>query len=283
MYSQQYGSDPNAAFYAPPTSAFQQPAGMEDPAASSEAWFSDANMQTNSGYPQVGGIAPVAPIGSATSRPLTSLGFELPSADPLAGGLGGSLTTGKNGYGPHVSRFGISAYEGEPPLLVELGIDFSIIAEKTKSALHPSKPLDPSLMSDGDIAGPFVFCFALGFLLMLAGKLHFGYVFGFGVVGCIAIYTVLNLLTQKENGIDLHVVFSVLGYSLLPVVFLAGVAVIIPLKGVVGWVLVPPCIGWCTFTATRFFEAVLAAREQRYLIAYPAFLFFACFALITVF
>jgi hypothetical protein len=118
---------------------------------------------------------------------------------------------------------------------------------------------------------------------MLAGKLHFGYVFGFGVVGCIAIYTVLNLLTQKENGIDLHVVFSVLGYSLLPVVFLAGVAVIIPLKGVVGWVLVPPCIGWCTFTATRFFEAVLAAREQRYLIAYPAFLFFACFALITVF
>jgi len=48
-------------------------------------------------------------------------------------------------------------------------------------------------------------------------------------------------------------------------------------------VLVPGAVGWCTLTATRFFEAALAAREQRYLIAYPSFLLYACFALIAVF
>ena len=90
-------------------------------------------------------------------------------------------------------------------------------------------------------------------------------------------------MTQKESGIDLHVVVSVFGYSLLPILFLAAVAVILPLKGPLGWALVPPSIAWCTLTATRFFEATLSAKEQRYLIAYPAFLFFACFALITVF
>ena len=207
----------------------------------------------------------------------TSIGFDVPIL-PTDGFSSGGLIASHG-----TTRFGLHTYEGEPPLLMELGIDFNNILEKTLSALSPLKNLDPSLMADGDMAGPFVFCFTLGFFLMLAGKLHFGYVFGFGVVGCLAIYSILNLMTQKESGIEVHVVFSVLGYSLLPIVFLALLAIFIPLKGSAGWIFVPPCIAWCTITATRFFEAALSAREQRYLIAYPSFLFFACFALITVF
>jgi len=268
-------------------------AGASDGASDGAAWFSDPSTSNSMQYqypPQggggygIGGPQPVAPVGVTSTRPLTSVGFEPPPPGAEFGGsIGGAMSSGKHGYGAHRSTFGISTYEGEPPLLVELGIDFNVIAAKTQSALHPMKQLDPALMSDGDLAGPFVFCFSLGFLLMLAGKLHFGYVFGFGVMGCVGIYTVLNLMTQRENGIDLHVVFSVLGYSLLPIVFLASVAVFLPLKGILGWLLVPPSIGWCVLTSTRFFETILAAREQRYLIAYPAFLFFACFALITVF
>jgi len=251
-------------------------------AQSNTQWFSDPNA----GYSQSisGGALPVAAISTVTARPVTSVGFEFPppSLEGFGGSLGGSLQS-KLGYGPHSSRFGLSTYEGEPDLLVELGIDFGAIAEKTRSALHPTKQIDPALMADGDLAGPFVFCFSLGFLLLLTGKLHFGYIFGFGVSGCVAVYLLLNLMTQRENGIDLHVVVSVLGYSLLPIVFLAALAVVLPVKGFLGWILVPICVGWCTLTATRFFEATLSAREQRYLIAYPAFLFFACFALITVF
>jgi len=285
-YQQGY-QDLNQQFYAPPQ--MQQP--MYDgstnvqAAASADPWFSGSNaIHSQQGY-AIGGILPVAPAMVPAARPVTSVGFEVPSVNNDGfGNLGGSLSANKGVYGSGASNyFGLSTLDGEQPLLVELGVDFTTIIEKTKSALNPSKSLDPSLMSDGDIAGPFVFCLALGFMLMLAGKLQFGYVFGFGVAGCAAIYTVLNLMSQKETGIELHVVFSVLGYSLIPIVFLASVAVLVPLNGAAGWILVPPSILWCTVTATRFFEAVLGAREQRYLIAYPVFLFFACFALITVF
>ncbi|KAH9260842.1 hypothetical protein BASA81_001309 [Batrachochytrium salamandrivorans] len=182
------------------------------------------------------------------------------------------------------TRFGLSTLDGELPLLMELGVDFTRILEKTKSALFPMGTIDPVLMSDGDLTGPFVFCLLLGFLLLFAGKLHFGYVFGFGVAGCWAIYMLLNLLCPKSS-IELHVVFSVLGYALLPIVLLALVTVFVTLKqgGVLAFLLVPPSVLFSTFTATRFFEATLNAREQRYLIAYPVLLFFACFALITVF
>ena len=40
---------------------------------------------------------------------------------------------------------------------------------------------------------------------------------------------------------------------------------------------------WCTQSATRFFEGALHMREQRYLIAFPTFLLYACFALMTIF
>jgi hypothetical protein len=179
----------------------------------------------------------------------------------------------------------LTSFEDEPPLLVELGINFSSIARKTLSALHPTSTLDPSLMADGDLAGPLVFCLVMGFFLMLTGKLHFGYVFGFAVSGSVGLWLVLNLMTPQPEGIRLHVVVSVLGYGLLPIVALAGISVVHNLGkgGAAGYMLVPAAVAWCTLTATRFFEAALSAREQRYLIAYPSFLLYACFALIAVF
>lgn len=54
-------------------------------------------------------------------------------------------------------------------------------------------------------------------------------------------------------------------------------------SGVAGLICALLTISWCTFSATRTFEAALEMREQRYLIAYPVFLLYACFALITVF
>ena len=213
-------------------------------------------------------MVPMPPHAQAhVHAPVTSVGFDAAAASTFAAGgqvRGGGLSRPE--------------YENEPPLLVELGIDFSHIRRKTMSALTPMRSLDAALMSDGDLAGPFVFCFALGFLLMLTGKLHFGYVFGFGVVGCLAMWLLLNLLTQKENGIEVHVVVSVLGYALLPIVLLSAVQVLVHAAA-----LAPFAVGWCTVTATRFFESALDARDQRWLIAYPVFLLFACFALITVF
>lgn len=58
-------------------------------------------------------------------------------------------------------------FDDEPPLLEELGINFSHIRQKTISVLTPFRKLDPSIINDNDLVGPLVFGFLLGFTLLL--------------------------------------------------------------------------------------------------------------------
>ncbi len=60
-------------------------------------------------------------------------------------------------------------------------------------------------------------------------KLHFGYIFGFGLCGAFAIHVVLNLMVQTGS-IDFARVCSILGYCLLPIVLLALFAVVIDFR-----------------------------------------------------
>lgn len=135
-------------------------------------------------------------------------------------------------------------YLNDGPLLQELGVDFSHIYLKVQSVLHPlAATSTPSqeIMQDSDMAGPIVFCVVLGFLLLLAGKVHFGYIYGFGLFGVLAMWTILNLMAEPSSGInndgqgiDFSRTFSILGYALLPVVGLAGIAVLFDMKGLLG-------------------------------------------------
>ncbi|KAH3714198.1 hypothetical protein Pelo_19294 [Pelomyxa schiedti] len=59
------------------------------------------------------------------------------------------------------------SFASEPPLLEELEINFSHIWAKTKAVLNPFRDIDPNLMDDTDLAGPILFCFLLGVLLLL--------------------------------------------------------------------------------------------------------------------
>ncbi|KAH8096051.1 hypothetical protein JL720_3399 [Aureococcus anophagefferens] len=125
--------------------------------------------------------------------------------------------------------------EDEPPLLEELGIDFGDIWSKTKLVLKPSlSEIDPVLVEDADLAGPLVFVFALGGMLMLHGKLHFGYVYGFGMSSCVATYALLNLMTESSAGIEFGAVVSFLGYCLLPVIALAVAALAVSMTSTLG-------------------------------------------------
>jgi hypothetical protein len=114
-------------------------------------------------------------------------------------------------------------YEDEKPLLEELGIDFSHIRAKTLQVLFPTK-LPASLLEDADLAGPLVFCVLLGFGMLLSRKLHFGYIYGIGVMGSVGMYTVLNLMSNVNLSFDKIV--SILGYCLLPVVLLSFIGII---------------------------------------------------------
>lgn len=197
-------------------------------------------------------------------------------------GIHGSI----GGAAPPTAGGGVD-FGDEPPLLEELGVNFDHIRQKTKAVLLPFKPISNDILNDADIAGPLVFCLALGFCLLFSGKVHFGYIIGFGIFGCVGIYTVVNLMAQGSqsagSAVDIYQIFSALGYCLLPIVLMSTFTIILDLRGWFGTVLAVVAIFWCTYTATRFFEAALGMKEQRYLIAYPVFLLYATFALITIF
>jgi hypothetical protein len=92
---------------------------------------------------------------------------------------------------------------------------------------------------------------------------------------------VLNLIS--ERGIDFWITCSVLGYSLLPVVCMSGLAVIISLQNLLGIILSAVAIGWSTHAATRLFVVKMGLAESYSLIAYPSMLLYSAFVLITIF
>ena len=70
---------------------------------------------------------------------------------------------------------------------------------------------------------------AFGSLLLLVGKVHFNYIYGIGVLGCLAMYGLLTLMSMAP--VPPAVVVSVLGYCILPIVMLSAVSVVFSLQG----------------------------------------------------
>lgn len=171
--------------------------------------------------------------------------------------------------------------EDEPPLLEELGIDPDAILQKTLNVLNPRRTTDPAILQDTDLAGPLVFCLAFGSFLLLTGKLQFGAIYGVGLLGCLALHGLLNVMST--NGVALGVVISVLGYCLLPIVGLAGLNVLLSLQGLLGAALASAAILWCSWSASKLFVTALSMDHQQPLVAYPCALVYSVFALITVF
>ena len=116
----------------------------------------------------------------------------------------------------------------------ELDINPSHIIDKSLAVLNPLHKFSPNhardahMMDDTDLAGPLLFCFVFGMLLLLNGKSQFGYVYGVALMGVISIYLLLNLMS--ESGIDGWRVTSVLGYCLLPLCLLSALDVFVRLE-----------------------------------------------------
>lgn len=227
-------------------------------------------------------------VASSTSAMGTPQGSMMSGSIGGAAGSGSqSASGGMSSSSRHRPYIPVDSYEedsvNDAPLLHELGVDFKHIAAKVSSVLHPMRRVEADIMADADMAGPIVFCVVLGFLLLLAGKVHFGYIYGFGGFGVTAMYLMLNLMSSPAHPIDFSRTFSVLGYCLLPILGLAALAVVADLRGAIGAALGLVSIVWCAWSATRFFEAAMHMQQQRWLIAFPSFLLYSCFVLITVF
>ncbi|KAI5118241.1 hypothetical protein M0805_008877 [Coniferiporia weirii] len=221
-------------------------------------------------------------------------GFYSNTHSSLDGSMGaqGSMTMGVNGVssgfggniqqvGPWWTAFGTGGLEGEPPLLEELGINFSHIWAKSLTVLNPFGRVDEHIMDDADLYGPLIFCFCFATCLLFSGKPQFGYIYGVALLGSASIYTLLNLMS--ETGIDAYRVASVLGYCLLPMVGVGALSVVKTLDGMIGYTFSVLSIMWCTYAASGIFVAVLRMSEQRLLVAYPCGLLYGCFALLSVF
>jgi len=214
--------------------------------------------------------------------------FDSGARRSLEGQMGAGSSAHGMGYGGNIqpaggwlSAFGTGGFEGEPPLLEELGINFSHIRYKSMVVLNPLQKADAHIMDDADLAGPLLFCFCFGTFLLFSGKPQFGYIYGVALLGSASIYTLLNLMSEK--GIDVYRVVSVLGYCLLPMVGVGALSILMKLDDSLGYLLSMVSVIWCTYAASGIFVAVLHMTDQRLLVAYPVGLLYGCFALLTVF
>jgi len=177
---------------------------------------------------------------------------------------------------------GGNEFDDEPPLLEELGINPSHIFQKTLAVLNPMRGTEQQILQDTDMAGPLVFCLALGGFLLLSGKVTFSYIYGIGVMGCIAFYCLLSLMATQAQ-VTFGAVVSVLGYCLLPMVVLSGINVLITIQGTLGLIVAGISILWCAISASKLFVTAYSMDHQQVLIAYPCALLYGVFALITIF
>ncbi|KAG5265492.1 hypothetical protein AALO_G00243090 [Alosa alosa] len=153
-------------------------------------------------------------------------------------------------------------YEEEPPLLEELGINFEHIWQKTLTVLNPVMPADGSIMNETDLTGPVLFCIALGATLLMAyGK------DGISAVGCVGMYSLLNLMSDCTAS----------KWATAPS------SQINSLQGLLGMFLAVLVIGWCSHSAAKIFSTTLGLTGQQLLVAYPCALLYGVFALLSVF
>jgi hypothetical protein len=241
--------------------------------------FANTEYSSQSSFPSNDGFYSAGAGGMSGGQMGGGFGSASGSGDFGSGGFGDA--SGSMGGSMSRSSGSGSVFDDEPPLLEELGINFHDIWSRTLSVSLPFRPMPTMAEDDADLAGPLVFCLLLGTCLLMTGKVHFGYIYGFGVVGCLLMYVILNLMSDEAISVDRTM--SILGYSLLPIVLLAVFNIFIDLRGSIGLLLSLVVIGWCTLNATRLFEKALSMSEQRYLVAYPVTMLYACFALLTIF
>lgn len=152
----QYGYNGTPQYGAPPASNLQfYPSSFTGPVSGHSTPFQANYGAPTSSYPSTYGA-----------------GFSAPGVTGQMGVGSSGLRTG------WLAAFGTEGYEGEPPLLEELGVNFGHIKMKTLAVLNPFGGMDRHIMDDSDVAGPVLFFFVFGTSLLLSGKLHFGYIYG---------------------------------------------------------------------------------------------------------
>ncbi len=165
--------------------------------------------------------------------------------------------------------------------------------------------IDQHIMDDSDLAGPMIFFLLFGTFLLFSGKVHFGFIYGLALLGSTSLHFILSLMSpplnsteasQHDHGVpgvvgsshlSSTLTFprsaSVLGYCLLPLVLTSLVGIVLPMDGMIGYILTCLAIAWCTYSASGMFCAVGRMSGMRGLVAYPLALFYVGFGIMSIF
>lgn len=223
---------------------------------------------------------------------------------PTNGNSSGPGTTGNTELAPDplpmglLNAFSTAGYPHEPPLLEEIGINFDHIFTKTKIVLMPlisAQSVSQEVLTDSDLAGPLIFFLLFGLFLLLAGKVHFGYIYGVALFGTISLHYLSRLMSSKPHTnttqtasmattkLQFFTTASILGYCFLPLCFLTFIGIFQNLNNNMGYVLGAVFVIWSTWSSSGFLNALLQLHNARALIAYPLFIFYSVFALMAIF
>lgn len=217
------------------------------------------------------------PAGAGADSGIPFMSFEIGSA-AASSSFSAPVFAG-NVY----SGGGAASFEDEQPLLEELGINTRQIWRKMRSMLNPIR-VNTDLHEDADLSGPFLFLMGFGLFQLLAGKLHFGIILGWVTVAAFFLYTVFNMLAGRNGNLDLYRCVSLLGYCMLPIVIFSAVALFLPQKGFISFVMGAVFVLWSTRICTRLLVALASCGdEHRGLIAYACFLIYTLFSLLVIF
>ncbi|XP_055525185.1 protein YIPF7 [Wyeomyia smithii] len=178
----------------------------------------------------------------------------------------------------------------EPPLLDELEIYPQRILEKSLSVLNPFHAqgmIDSPeyFFKETDLAGPIAFCLTLAACLFVTGsKAQFGYIYGLCVISVVVMYVLITLMcNSSENYVTITAVASILGYSILPIVWLSILGIFFSLNTTIGISLAACAIFLSTMSCSRIFCIMTGDLHQRYLLAYPCALVYIIFTLLVLF
>lgn len=194
------------------------------------------------------------------------------------------------------------------PLTPKYGKQASNFSQ-TLAVLNPLARIDQHIMDDSDLAGPILFFLLFGTFLLFSGKVHFGYIYGLALLGSSSLHLILSLMspplspaeanthhdhpghTSASSAGSAHLSStltfprsaSVLGYCLLPLVLTSLIGIVVPMDGMLGYILTSMAIAWCTYSASGMFCAVGRMRGMRGLVAYPLALFYVGFGIMGIF
>ncbi|KAL3469108.1 hypothetical protein BJX99DRAFT_242018 [Aspergillus californicus] len=290
---QPYGaqsSAQNLQFY---PSTYSSVSGHTTPSQASYGGFGAPPNPAAQGYPVGGGVGGGYGFGSPTAGVSGRMGEQ------------SGLRTG------WLAAFGTEGYDGEPPLLEELGVNFEHIRSKTLTVLNPFARIDQHLMDDSDLYGALLYIVLYGTFLLLSGKVFYGYIYGVAVFGTVALHLILSLMSPVSpssphppnaadpSNYDPHskpgssghfsatLTFprsaSVLGYCFLPLVLTSLLGILVPMDTMFGYLLTTAAVGWCTYSSSGMFCAVARMSGMRVLVAYPLALFYVVFGIMGIF